>query len=108
MSKAEFLITVFTLLGAFVSGVAAIEQEIIKKFLKRGATSEQKAIKLQKIKLISRWRLNRLKQLGAILESSSGKCYYNEFKYKTLLKKRVIAVITIVVIVIIITIIYFN
>jgi hypothetical protein len=108
MSKAEFLITVFTFLGAFVSGVAAIEQNIIKKLLKRGATSEQKAIELKKTKLISRWRLNRLKQLGAILESSSGKCYYNEIKYKTLLKRRIIAVITIVVIVFIITMIYFN
>ena len=108
MSKAEFLITVFTFIGAFVSLVVAIEQYIIKKLLKRGATSKQKAIELQKFIWISRWRLNRLKQLAAIIESNSGKFYYNESKYKTLLKKRVTAVIIIIVIVFIITTIYFN
>jgi len=108
MGKAEFLIIVFTFIGAFVSGVAAIEQVIIKKLLKRGATSEQKAIELQKIRPISRWRLNRLRQLGVIMDSNSGKCYYNESKYKTLLRKRLIAVITIIVIVLIITMFSFK
>ena len=108
MSKAEFLMTVITLIGAFVSGVVAIEQYVINKLLKRGATSEQKALELQINRSIFRCRLNRLTKLGAIIECNSGKFYYNESKYKTLLKKRVTVVITIIVISFIITMIYFN
>ena len=108
MSKTEFLITVFTCVGGFASALAAIEQRIIEKLLRKGATSEQKAGELSKVVLISRWRLNRLKKLGAIIEVDSGKYYYYESRYKNLLKNRVIAVITITIIVLVVTICYFD
>jgi hypothetical protein len=108
MSKAEFLITVFTCLAAIASGLAAIEQHIIKKLLRKGATSKQKAVELTKVVLISRWRLNRLKDLGAIIEDDSGKYYYHEPRYKNLLKNRVIAVIAVSIIVLVVKIFYFD
>jgi hypothetical protein len=99
---------VYTLIGAFFSIMAAIEQNMIKKLLKNNALSAQKAIKLQKLIPVFRWRLNGLKHSDVIIEDDTGKCYFNESQYKTVLKKRVISVITIIVIITTLTMIYFN
>jgi len=108
MSKAEFLIIVCTFIGAFVTIVAAIEKNIIRKLIKKDATSSHQVNAISNDIFISRWRFNRLKKLAVIIESSPDKYYYNESKYKILLKKRIITVITIIVIVLITAIMYFK
>lgn len=106
MSKAEFLIVIFTFIGAFVTIINAIEKNIINILLKKEATTSDKAVEIQKNILISRWRLKRLKQSGIIIEDNSAKCYFDESGYKILLKRRVLTTISIIVIVLISTLIY--
>ena len=106
MSKAEFLSVIVTCIGVFFTVLTAIERDIIKKLTTKDATSARKAIELQKPSRISRWRLKRLKRSGAIKEAKTGKLYYNQTVYKSLLRKHVIIVISILVFVLFVTILF--
>jgi hypothetical protein len=98
MSTAEILTTLCALIGAFASVLAALEQNLIKKLKDNDATSPGSAVELQKLLPLSRWRLSRLKQAGAIKEVKSGRLYFNESAFKPLLKKRVLIFIILIII----------
>lgn len=96
MKTAEILTILYTLIGAFVAGFAAVEQKLIKKINKEAASAESN-FKIHKLLPLSRWCFNHLKLAGAINEDKSGRLYFNESAYKALIKKRVLPVIIFIV-----------
>jgi hypothetical protein len=97
MSTADIFISIATLIGAFASGLAALEQKLIKKLTNRKATTANKAVKLENLHPPYLWCLNRLKYLGAIKEVKSGELYFIESNFKLIIKKRVIGVIILMI-----------
>ncbi len=98
MRTVEILSILGTLLGGFASGMAALEKKLVKKLRDRGATSEKKAVELQKLRPLSLWRISRLKRANAIKEVESGKLYFDESAFRALRKKRALIAITLIVV----------
>lgn len=71
-----------TIIGILVSLLSTlltfVDKNIIKSFLKSGATSASSAIPKSYQNGIQKWRFNRLIARGEICEVDGGKFYFNE------------------------------
>ena len=98
MRTVEILSILGTIIGAFASGLVALERRLIKKLKSSGAISKDKAIGLTKLSPLSRWRLNRLTKSNAIIKTELGAYYFNEGNFRILRIKRVTATIIFLVV----------
>ena len=92
MRLVELLTILVTFVGAFFSGIAAIEQRLIKKIRNISAHSEKKSKDLS-TRPITKWRLSQLQKSNVVLKAEDGEYYIDDSNYKKLRKNRVIAVV---------------
>ena len=76
MSAAEILIILGTFIAGFVTGLSALEEKIIKKMKNKNAISADRAVKLEKLGFLYRWRIRRLTQFGVIKEVKPSALYF--------------------------------
>jgi len=107
MRLVELLTLLGTLVGAFVTGIATVEQRLINKIRSISSHPNKKTKELSRIRLISKWRLSQLQKLNIIIETKNGEYHLDEVKYNRLRKKRVIIVV-IFLIVSIFLIVFFH
>ena len=104
------LIEILQILAAFAGALATIsaglEQRLLKRFRKAGATSPDNTLELGRFNPISRWRFHRLRKIGVIIQKSD-RYYLDDNKWRELRKKRRIRGLTILSIVVIAIVVYF-
>ena len=82
--------------GALASVVAAVDQRLIRRLRREGATTSAAAVELAGLRPLSRWRLARLRASGAIVPGGAGRVYLDEAAYGERRRRRRKAAITVV------------
>jgi len=92
MRLVELLTILGTLVGAFLSGIATLEKNLIKKIRNISAHSEKKSKDLSNNPVV-KWRLSQLQKSNVVLRGEDEEYYIDESNYKKLRKNHVIAVV---------------
>jgi len=88
MKTVEVLQVLGALIGALASTAMAFEKKLVGTLRKQGATSSAHATALSHPNRISRWRLSRLLQQGAIRVVRDTLYFLDEGAYRALQKRR--------------------
>ena len=99
MKTVEMLQIFSALLGAFSSIVLGMEQKLVKRLKKENAINPETAVELSDLHLLSRWRLSRLRNAGAVQAVGSDRYYFRPSSYKSLRKKRLKIVLPLIALV---------
>jgi hypothetical protein len=108
MRTVEIVSIFATLFGGFLSALAAVEQNLVKKFKASGAISKEKAVAIKQLRPLSRWRVKRLQQAGVIKEVEHGELYLDESAWRVLRTKRVWMVVAVIIVSVFIIIVFHN
>lgn len=92
MRLVELLTILGSLVGVFLSAIATLENNLIKKIRNISAHSEKKSKDLSNNSLV-KWRFNQLQKFNVVLKGEDEEYYVDESNYKKLKKNRVIAVV---------------
>ena len=107
MRLVEYIALMGALVGAFFTGITALEQSLKKRIRSISAHSENESKELSKLRPITKWCLRQLQKSKVIVKDNNGEYNFDEDAYKNLNKKRVIAaVIFLIVLISLIVIIY--
>jgi hypothetical protein len=88
MRTVEILQIAGALLGAFATIATGFEQRIVRKLKNAGATQPETAIELAPGNPVSRWRLSRLRDAGAVVAAPSGDVFLDLSAYRALRARR--------------------
>ncbi|MBN1879174.1 hypothetical protein JW823_03610 [bacterium] len=77
---------------------SSIEKKILGHFRQSEATSPDTAIELPPLKKFARWRVSRLKSLGAIISTESDMVYFSKTVYSSIRKRRALIAVSFVIV----------
>ena len=97
MRLVEYIALMGALVGAFFTGITALEQSLKKRIRSISAHSENESKELSKLRPITKWRLRQLQKSKVIVKDNNGEYNFDEDTYKNLNKKRVIAAMIILI-----------
>lgn len=75
---------------------SSIEKKTVGHFKRSDATSPETAVELPPLKKFARWRISRLKSLGAIISTESDRLYLDKAAYSSIRKKRALLAVSFV------------
>jgi hypothetical protein len=97
MRLVEMMQIAGAILGSTASTFAVIEKRLLMLFRRADATSAENAIEIPRVNALIRWRLSRLKAIGALGEVDDHRIYLNEAAYASLRRRRAVVGISLVV-----------
>ena len=100
MRMIEYIALLGALVGAFFTGITALEQSLKKRIRSISAHSENESKELSKLRPITKWCLRQLQKSKVIVKDNNGEYHFDKKAYKILNKKRVIAAVMILIVLI--------
>ncbi len=103
MRTVEILQIGGTLLGVVATIATGFEQRIVRKLKNAGATQPETAIEVAPGNPVSRWRLSRLLDAGAVVAAASGEVFLDLPAYRALStsrRRRALAMVGVLLVVI--------
>ena len=98
MRLVEVVSIVASVVGIVVSVVMAVEQRLIARLRREGATSPETAIELPGLRPVARWRMDRLRSQGAAAVDAEGRWRLEERGYHELQRQRRVRAVVLVAI----------
>jgi hypothetical protein len=100
MSLAEVLSLITGFLGVILTIIMAAETRLVKRLRKAGATSQEKAIALPRLRPLVRWQLSQLTSTGAVVAVEPQGHYLDEAGFRLMQRKRARRTVPLVLVVV--------